>query len=170
MNLHPPDNSTNVFNGGPANSDSDKRRVFESVEDAPDKEIVPDGELDTGTSRIKVIDVIDFMCLELPPRGNILAPWLPQQGLAMVFAPRGVGKTHFSLGVAYAVASGGEFLFWKAPTPRNVLFLDGEMPAVTLQERIAHIIERNEKEATALFNIITPDLQPEVALDIETGV
>ena len=46
----------------------------------------------------------------------------------MVYAKRGVGKTHFALGVAYAVAAGAKFLSWQAETPRKVLYIDGEMP------------------------------------------
>ena len=110
-------------------------------------------------NKITIVDVFELMSREFPPRENLLAPWLPKQGLAMVYAPRGIGKTHFSLGVGYAVASGGEFLGWKVPRPASVLFLDGEMPAATLQERIAGIHASNTKEPKAHFQIITPDLQ-----------
>src|SRR5438105_3263503 len=61
----------------------------------------------------RAIDLEDFLARKFPPRENLLSPWLAAKGLAMVFAPRGVGKTHFALGVAYAVASGGSFLKWK---------------------------------------------------------
>ncbi len=71
----------------------------------------------------------------LPPREFVLDPIIPERGLAMLFASRGVGKTHVGLGIAYAVASGGSFLRWNAPKPRRVLYIDGEMPEVLLQER-----------------------------------
>jgi putative DNA primase/helicase len=116
--------------------------------------------------RIKVVEALDFMALQFPPRENILTPWLPQQGLAMVYAGRGVGKTHFSLGVAYAVSSGGPFMQWKANRPRGVLFLDGEMPGAVLQERIARIAASNYQEPSAPFRILTPDLQPSGMLDL----
>lgn len=116
--------------------------------------------------RVKVVEALDFMALQFPPRENLLAPWLPQQGLAMLYAARGLGKTHFSLGVAYAVASGGDFLGWKAPRPRGVLFLDGEMPGAVLQERIARIAASSDLEPSAPFRILTPDLQPSGMLDL----
>lgn len=116
--------------------------------------------------RIKVVEALDFMALKFPPRENILTPWLPQQGLAMVYAGRGIGKTHFSLGVAYAVSSGGTFMPWKANRPRGVLFLDGEMPGAVLQERIARIAASNDLEPAAPFRILTPDLQPSGMLDL----
>jgi hypothetical protein len=92
------------------------------------------------------IDVHDFVQREFPPRENLLNPWLAAKGLAMVFAPRGVGKTHFALGVAYAAASGGGFMKWQATRPCKVLLLDGEMPPAVLQERLLNIIANNEAE------------------------
>jgi len=82
-----------------------------------------------------------FLRRDFPPREQLLAPWLPAKGLSMVFAPRGVGKTHFALAVAYAVASGSRFLKWSAPLPRKVFLLDGEMPAAALQERWREIVK-----------------------------
>lgn len=85
------------------------------------------------------IGLAHLLAMDIPPRELLLAPWLPEKGLAMIAAPRGIGKTHVALNVAYAVASGGSFLRWKAVTPRPVLYIDGEMPAVALQERLARI-------------------------------
>lgn len=96
--------------------------------------------------RLRVIPLDEFLEMEFPPREMLLGPWLPKQGLAMVFAPRGVGKTHFSLGVAYAVASGGSFLKWAAPEPNRVLVIDGEMPGAALKERWAGIVAHNTIE------------------------
>ena len=141
---------------------NDKARLLDLIQQAPEWS-QPQQEIE---SRIKVINAFDFMALDFPPRDTILFPWLPRQGLTMVYAPRGIGKTHFSLGVAYATTSGGEFLGWNADRPHGVLFLDGEMPATSLQERIAHIAASNEKEPVAPFKIITPDLQPRGMIDL----
>ena len=88
----------------------------------------------------RTMDVSTLLATPFPPREQLLAPWLPAKGLAMVYGPRGIGKTHLTLGIAYAVASGGSFLGWQAPRPRRVLVVDGEMPAVALQERMAAIV------------------------------
>jgi len=96
--------------------------------------------------KIETISLGAFLKRQFPPRNTLLAPWLPEKGLAMVFAPRGIGKTHFALNVAYAVASGGSYLRWQAGTPRRVLLLDGEMPAVALQERLIDIVSNHAKE------------------------
>src|SRR6188474_2541293 len=79
------------------------------------------------------INYDEFLSATLPPRETLLAPWLPRRGLAMIHAPRGIGKTHVALGTAWAVAAGGGFLRWQASAgARRVLLLDGEMPAVVL--------------------------------------
>lgn len=123
-------------------------------------------ELKEPDSRIRAVSIQEFLALDFPPREMLLAPWLPKQGLAMAYAPRGLGKTHFSLGVAYAVASGGTFMRWVADAPRGVLFIDGEMPACVLQERLAAIALSHDKEPAAPLRIVTPDLQPRGMIDL----
>lgn len=107
-----------------------------------------------------ILNIDEFLSKDIPPRKLLLKPFLPVQGLAMVHAYRGVGKTFFGLSVGYAVASGGEFLAWKAPEPAGVLILDGEMPANAMQERMVSLVRMNDKEPSAPLRIMTPDLQP----------
>ncbi len=94
--------------------------------------------------------------MPLPPRANLLPPLLPEKGIGMVYAPRGVGKTHFAIGAAYAVACGGSFLRWRAEAPRPVLLIDGEMPAVALQQRLATVVAHAEGEAPAGYVQLLP--------------
>lgn len=89
---------------------------------------------------LKLECVSAFVKRKIPPREMVLSPILPSQCLAMLFAKRGVGKTFVGLNIAYAIATGGEFLNWKAPKARKVVYVDGEMPAVDLQTRLARII------------------------------
>jgi hypothetical protein len=111
-------------------------------------------------SPLITIELKNFLELNLPPRELLLHPWLPKSGLCMVHAFRGIGKTHMSLGIAYAVAKGGDFLGWKAPKARNVLYIDGEMPAAILQERLARIVLMSgDSSLSGKLRIITPDLQ-----------
>jgi putative DNA primase/helicase len=78
----------------------------------------------------------DFLSLSVPPREMLLDPILPERSLAMLYAPRGVGKTLLGLSIGLAVASGTPLLRWSAPRKRRVLYVDGEMPLVSLQERL----------------------------------
>lgn len=115
---------------------------------------------DEDHSELVIIGINDFLSRDLPERQHILHPWLTMQGLAMIHAPRGIGKTHFGLSVAYAIASGDKFLCWDAPMAAGVLYLDGEMPGRVMQERLAELVRSNDKEPSAPLKIMTPDLQP----------
>jgi putative DNA primase/helicase len=88
---------------------------------------------------LKSIGFADFLAIDLPPREMLLDPILPERSLAMLYAPRGIGKTLLSLSIGLAVASGSQLLRWNAPRPRRVLYVDGEMPLVSLQERLRSI-------------------------------
>jgi len=111
--------------------------------------------------RLVVADAAQLLSLELPPREYILNPVIPRQGLVMLYAPRGVGKTFVALSLAYAAASGQWVFRWQAPKPRRVLYLDGEMPANTMRERLAAIVAGYELELPGpdWLQFITPDLQ-----------
>jgi len=101
----------------------------------------------------------NFIEIDLPERGHLLSPWLPEQAISMVYAPRGVGKTFFALNLAHAIATGGEFLGWKAEKPRNVLFLDGEMAASDMQSRLDAIYKASPPDGYPQFYLLTPDTQ-----------
>lgn len=120
-------------------------------------------------SKLVCVTIADLLSRELPPIDPLLTPWLGKQSLNMVYAWRGVGKTHFALNLAYAVASGGEFLGWQAPEPNGVLYLDGEMPGGAMQSRLASIIASHPSECDpAKFRIVTPDLQSSFMPDLAT--
>ena len=80
--------------------------------------------------------------MDMPPREMLLDPILPERSLAMLYAPRGIGKTLLSLSIGLAIASGSSLLRWNAPRQRRVLYVDGEMPLVELQERLRAISTR----------------------------
>jgi putative DNA primase/helicase len=102
---------------------------------------------------LRAMPLADFLALEIPPRKLLLSPVLPAQGIAMIFGPRGCGKTHVALGAALAVAAGGEFLRWTAPEPRRVLYIDGEMPAGALQARLRAGLDRSPNPTLAARNL-----------------
>jgi len=107
---------------------------------------------------LQSIEIRDFLARDIPPRGHVLAPVIPEQGLVMAYGPRGLGKTHLSVGIAVAVAAGGKFLRWSAPNAAAVLLVDGEMPAAAIQARFADAIKASELEPQAPLHLVTPDL------------
>jgi hypothetical protein len=92
-------------------------------------------DADHFSSAVTALALDEFLAKPLPPRETLLAPWLPKAGLAMIYAPRGLGKTQTAIGTACAVASGSGFHRWKCKAAWRVLFLDGEMPGADLQAR-----------------------------------
>lgn len=120
--------------------DFDPRQLAEAARARAD-------EADAARARLQPVTLSEFLARDIKPRENVLAPWLPERGLAMIFAWRGIGKTWISLGISHAIAAGGSFLRWRAPRPRRVLHVDGEMPQSALQERLALIVNGADSEA-----------------------
>ena len=97
---------------------------------------------------------------EFEPPDLILAPFLPTKGLAMIHAPRGIGKTHVAIGIACAVAAGTSFLRWNALKSRRVLLIDGEMSGAMLQERVARTIKSMDVEVEDNnFHVLAADME-----------
>jgi hypothetical protein len=144
---------TEFIDGG-----GDRNQVLEYVRSTP--EWKPAERPAESSSGLRVVSAAELLGLNLKPRGMILRAFLPSQGLVMLYSKRGVGKTFISLGMAIAVASGGKFLSWEAPSPRRVLYLDGEMPGSVFQQRLGSIIAGSATTpGDSNLRIITPDLQ-----------
>lgn len=75
------------------------------------------------------------------PRESLLGDWLLERGLALLYAPTGIGKSWLSLTIAATVAGGGSLHKWAAPEPRKVLYVDGEMDVSDLRERLRSVID-----------------------------
>lgn len=112
------------------------------------------------TATIVLADAHELLTHAFPTRETLLAPWLLSQSLTMIYAWRGVGKTHVALGIAHALACGGEFLGWRAPCPVRVLYLDGEMPGISLRDRVAAVMASSTRAIPpGYLRFLTPDLQ-----------
>ena len=92
------------------------------------------------TPTFRPLGINDFPALEIPAREMLLGPIIPERSLAMLYAPRGLGKSWLALSMAVAVATRGRVLRWEALRPRRVLVIDGEMPMADLQARLNAIL------------------------------
>jgi len=121
---------------------------------------------------IPALTLNDLLAVDFPPRKLVIDPWLPEQGLAMVAAKCGVGKTQLSVSCSLMMATGTPFLRWHAPKPFRVLFVDGEMPGPLLQERFAQASARLPGNASMpspdYLKIITPDMVDGPMPDLNT--
>jgi replicative DNA helicase len=123
-----------------ARIDDDPLQQINSITDKLQSLVENDDHLASRRKRLRPHDLTEFLELAIKPREKLLDPILQEKSLAMLYAKRGIGKTHVALGIALAVASGTKFLKWTAPKPRRVLLVDGEMPAASLQERLASMM------------------------------
>jgi KaiC/GvpD/RAD55 family RecA-like ATPase len=117
--------------------------------------------LKAASAPLLAITAAELLNQELPERETILAPWLPEKGLAMIYGPRGIGKTFLLLSVAYAIATGGTVTRWTTSRPRKVLIIDGEMPGKILQDRLTAVMKKTDLELPA------PDYLRFLAMDMQ---
>ena len=92
------------------------------------------------TRSLRAVALSDLLSMDFPMRQMLLDPWLPESSLAMVYGPRGVGKSFLTLSIALAVAGGGGLLGWKGSSPQSVLYVDGEMRADDIKSRSRSLI------------------------------
>lgn len=79
--------------------------------------------------------------------------------IGMVYAPKGAGKSYFSLWLAGAIAGGGDFLRWKAPKQSKVLYLDTELCQSLLKSRSLQLAKSQAFDTPEDgITFITPDL------------
>ncbi len=118
---------------------------------------------------LPTLEIHDFLAQEIPAREMMMKPFLPKKGLAMLYAYRGLGKTWLALNIGYHVAAGGTFMHWECPKPGRVLYVDGEMPAVVLQERLALIVKSADKTPqSGMFRLLSQDMQTDGIPDLTT--
>lgn len=119
---------------------------------------------------LKAISMEDFLSSTLPERDYLLHPVIPEQGIVMLVAKRGIGKTFTALHMSLSVAGGLSLFNWHAPKARRVLYVDGEMPAISMQERLAALATGMAAPPHAMqnFSIITPDIQSRPMPDLAT--
>src|ERR1700674_5607175 len=134
----------------------DRFAVFATMPPPPADESQQAGD---GPPRLRLLDLAELFTLDIKPRGMVLDPVIPERGIAMLYAARGIGKTHVALSIAHAVACGTPLLTWRAPRPRRVLLVDGEMPAVALRERLqAAVAGSGVVPAPGMLTVLAGDL------------
>ena len=83
-----------------------------------------------------------FLSANFPPIDFVVQPWLTDCQLTMIHAAPGVGKTNFLLGISTAITRKKlpmDFCGWKIKKGAGVLYVDGEMSAPHMQERLAKL-------------------------------
>lgn len=116
---------------------------------------------------LKSINARSFSKLVIPERKSLLHPIFMEASINMVYAARGLGKTFFCLSSAVAMARGQTFLNYSSQKKTKVLYLDGEMQAPLMQDRIRMLSDGDVPENLEVF---TPDFQElDVIPDLSTS-
>lgn len=115
-------------------------------------------------NKVTATELLKMDLLEPLP---LMSPWLPRQGLAMIYAKRGLGKTYIATSIALSLASGEEILGWKPSSKAQVLYIDGEMPAHSMKKRLIELETMFQGEVDMdNIEIITPDLTEGIPINL----
>ena len=119
-------------------------------------------------ANLKVYTLPEFAELKLLPKRYIVDPFLPEAGLIEIFSKTGVGKTTFAMSLAMAAALGKPFLKWGVPKRWEVLYVDGEMSPIDMQERASAAAQYFETDISEVdnFRIINRDVNNGTLPDI----
>jgi len=124
------------------------------------------GDTQTAAATLKAFTVEEYTNQDMAPPDYVLDHILPSPSTAEFFGPRGIGKTFGTLEVAKAIATGGTaFGRWKAPIPRPVLYIDGEMSAQEMSKRAKLL---NLREAGERLKIMSASTQDRPIKDLST--
>lgn len=84
-----------------------------------------------------VVSAAELMKRDMPPKPMLVSTFMACASFGMVVAPRGIGKSWFSLALGVAISTGQSvFLGWKIHQQTRVLYVDGEMQTIGIHDRI----------------------------------
>lgn len=81
----------------------------------------PSNQQNHVSTALIVVNMANFLSMELPERVFLLEPVIPTQGIVILYAPRGIGKTFTVLSMSLAVAGGLSLYNWRASKPSKVV-------------------------------------------------
>jgi putative DNA primase/helicase len=85
-----------------------------------------------------ILEADEFTRIELPQKRIFAKPWLTEQSITLISGWRGVGKTGFAMELVEAITRGKPFGPWKVGESVPCLYLEGEMPASDIQDRLRY--------------------------------
>jgi len=86
-----------------------------------------------------VMESKKFVAKQVPAKSFIIYPWLKRGEIIMISAPRGVGKTWFALLISKLATRNMELGPWKNGEATGCLYIDGEMAAEEMQDRLSRL-------------------------------
>ena len=123
-------------------SPPDEPEEEEAEEDEPEPEPEPVPAPDPREALIDALDANAWIEADIPPPDRLMGDFLTTTTRAFLVGKTGLGKTMLGVGLAVALASGTDFLHWKTTRAARVLYIDGEMPAELIRQRVTDAVRR----------------------------
>ncbi len=122
---------------------------------------------------IHVVDTDELLNATFDERKYLLEPIISHPTLTMIYSYPGVGKTFFALLLGICISHAQDIYNWKVKSPKCVFYLDGEMNAKDMKERVFKLLnglgltssELNTKGKFCLYGY--PDRQAPIDLGQE---
>jgi hypothetical protein len=106
---------------------------------------------------------------QTPPADRLLGDLITTSTRTFLVGRTGLGKTNLAMGAAVGISSGAGLLHWRSDRPGRVLYIDGEMPAELIRDRLRDAIRRAGVEVPAgNLLIYARDLEDEFATRFPT--
>ena len=114
---------------------------------------------------ITVLKFSEFLNRKYPPVNYVKYPLVATETIMQIWSMPGIGKTWFALELAASIVSGNKFLTWEPsknikgdPEKYPVLYVEGEMRASALRERIIDIQQSMENFESGVLSF-SPSLK-----------
>ena len=89
-----------------------------------------------------VMSAATLLTADIPEKEFLISSFMPTASFGMVYAPRGLGKTWFAMGLATALVEGRDtFLGWQIHKPGGALYIDGEMSLSDVRDRFRGLLK-----------------------------
>jgi putative DNA primase/helicase len=99
-----------------------------------------------------ILSAENFTRVEIERKETLLNPWLREQSINLISGFRGIGKTWVALSILDAVTRGESFGPWAGGDPVPCLYLDAEMAATDVVERLAYFKVNNRPERLYIYS------------------
>jgi hypothetical protein len=111
----------------------------------------------------------EWLARQLDNLDPLMGEFLTTTTRAILTATTGIGKTNFCMAVAGHIGAGKDFLHWRCPSPRNGLYIDGEMSRRLFRARIGDVVRRLDGAPTRTHFFSKEDIEGFAPLNTAEG-
>jgi putative DNA primase/helicase len=111
--------------------------------------------------RLKTLNAIDILNLNLPEQPKILDPIIAVQNLGMITGWRGGGKSQIGFSLSASLVTNTKWIKWSPAAPCNVVYADGEMSLHECYTRWTRWLTKTKTLPIGEFCLVTNEVQEE---------